>query len=83
MVSHSKNSVTKLSDIDTDQWAAWMIASKNEGRRLIYENEDIIVCHNIAKFSNGSREAVLQSHLKKDGLLWGTETGATPLPPKK
>ena len=59
MISHSKNSVTKLSDIDTNQWVAWIIARKFEERRLIYENEDNIVCHNVATFSNGSREAVL------------------------
>ena len=45
----------------------------------LYENEDILVTHNIATFENGSREAILQSHLKKDGLLWRIETGATPL----
>ena len=60
-----------------------VILVKFEQRRLIYENEDIIVCHNIAKFSNGSSEAVLQSHLKKDGLLWRSETFSTHLPPKK
>ena len=51
IVSHSKNRVTKLSDIDTDQWADWMIASKFEERRLRYENEDIIVFRNITTFS--------------------------------
>ena len=51
IVSHSKNRVTKLSYIDTDQWADWMIASKFEERRLRYENEDIIVFQNITTFS--------------------------------
>ena len=57
-----------------------MVASKFENRRLISENEDILVTHNIATFGSGSREAVLQSILKKDGLLWRGETGAAPLP---
>ena len=57
-----------------------MVASKFENRRLIYENEDIMVTHNVSTFSSGSREAVLQSILKKDGLLLRGETGATPLP---
>ena len=43
-----------------------------------WKNKDILVTHNIA-IENGSREAILQSHRKKDGLLWRTETGATPL----
>ena len=42
-------------------------------------NEYILVTHNIATFENGSREAILQSHLKKDGLLWSSETDATPV----
>ena len=60
-----------------------VILVKLEERRLIYENEDIIVCHNIAKFSNGSSEVVLKSHLKKDGLLWRSETFSMQLPLKK
>ena len=42
---------------------------------LIYENEDILVAHNIATFSNGSREAILQSISFKDGLLWREKMG--------
>ena len=64
------------------QIGSWMDASKFENRRLIYENEDILVTDNIATFSSGSREALLQSILKKDGLLFRGETGATPLPSK-
>ena len=59
MISHPKNSITELSDIETDQWAAWIITRKFEERLLRYENEYSIVCHNVATFSNGSREAVL------------------------
>ena len=64
----------------SDQIGSWMVASKFENRRQIYENEDILVTHNITTFSNGSWEAILQSILKKDGLLWRGETGATSLP---
>ena len=42
---------------------------------LIYENEDILVAHNIATFSNCSREAIVQSILLKDGLLWREKMG--------
>ena len=62
---------------------SWMLASKFENRRLIYENEDILVTHNIATFSDGSREAILPAILEKHGRLWRGETGATPLPPKE
>ena len=42
----------------------------------------MLVEHGFAKFSSGDREAVLLVHLKKDGLLFRTEKGATPLPAK-
>ena len=67
----------KLEDFSS-QIGSWMVASKFENRRLIYENEDILVTHNIATFSGGSQEAILQSILKKNFLLWRGETGATP-----
>ena len=69
----------RLEDFSS-QIGSWMVASKFENRRLIYENEDILVTHNIAAFSNGSLEATLQSILKKLGLLWRGKTGATALP---
>ena len=58
----------------------WMVMGNFEQQRCIYKNEDVLVTDNIATFGNGSREAVLQSILKKDGLLWRGKTGATPLP---
>ena len=69
----------RLKDFSS-QMGSWMVASKFENRRLIYENEDILVTHNIAAFSNGSLEATLQSILKKHGLLWREKIGATALP---
>ena len=58
------------------------ISSKSESKRLIYENDDILVEHKITLHEDGNRTATLMVHLKKDGLLWRTETGVTPLPPK-
>ena len=45
-----------------------------------WENEDILVTHSIVHFPNGSTDAVMMVHMKKDGLLWRTETGSTPMP---
>ena len=59
-----------------------MQSTEYKDRRCIYENEDILVEHRVANFSSEDREAVLLVHLKKDGLLFRTETGATPLPSK-
>ena len=68
--------------MDPDLIIKFMMSTKYESRRCIYENEDVLVEHRVAKFSSGDREAVLLVHLKKDGLLFRTETGATPLPSK-
>jgi hypothetical protein len=47
--------------------------------RCLYENEDIMVTHSITKFPNGTSDAVMMVSMKKDGLIWRTETGSTPL----
>ena len=78
---HATGKVMKLEELSENS-GNWMVTGKFEHQRCIYENADILVTHNIATFENGSREAILQSILKKDGLLWREETGATPLPSK-
>ena len=76
---HSTEKVMRLEDL-ANQISNWMVTGNFEQPRCIYENDDILVTHNIAAFKNGSRKAVLQSILKKDGFLSRGETGATPLP---
>ena len=48
-----------------------------------FENEQLLIEHQIITYSSGDREALMLVHLLKDGLLWRTESGATPLPPKE
>ena len=72
----------RLEDL-ANQIGNWMVTGNFEQCRCIYENDDILVTHNIATFENGRREAVLQSILKKVGLLRRGETGATPVPRKE
>ena len=55
---------------------------KNENAKLIYENDDIIIMHNIGTFPNGSRDAVMYVGLKRDGKIYKSETGSTPIPDK-
>ena len=45
--------------------------------RCIYENDQILVEHSIMGFPDGSTEAVMGVHTKKDGQIIRTETGAT------
>ena len=60
----------------------WRSSVKNENARLIYENDDIIVMHSIGTFPNGSRDAVMYVGLKRDGKIYKSETGSTPIPYK-
>ena len=43
----------------SDQIRNWMVTGNFEQQLCIYENDDILVTHNIASFENGSREAIL------------------------
>ena len=52
---------------------------KRENVRCIYENDDILVTHSFNTYASGDKEALLWVSCKKDGLLWRTETGATPI----
>ena len=56
-----------------------LLGTKRSKLRCIYENNKIVVEHFVASFQDGSREALLTVNLLKSGLLWRTETGATPL----
>jgi hypothetical protein len=58
-----------------------MVAANVEKHRCIYENDDLIVEHKIS-YESSDREALMLVHQLKDGLMWRTESGATPLPTK-
>ena len=48
-------------------------------RRLIYENDEILVVHSVNDYPDGTREAVLMACTLSDGRITKVETGATPL----
>ena len=81
---HSTGAVIKL-----EEWKEFfgkMLQNpdvKNDKARCIYENEDIIVIHSIGTFPNGSRNAVMYVGLKRNGKIYCSETGSTPLPDKR
>ena len=79
-VRHASNSEMSKSD-----WVNVISSMMESGKitrtnsRCIYENDDILVEHRISTYTDGERSATMLVHLKKDGLLWRTETGVTPL----
>lgn len=58
--------------MQSDQW-------KMFSSNCLYENDDILVAHSVMSFPDGSKEAVMAVHIKKDGKAVRTETGATPI----
>ena len=71
-----------MEDIDWDQMMEWMVAANAEKYGCIYGNDDIIVEHQMLNCDSGDGEALMLVHQLKDGLMWRTESGATPLPKK-
>lgn len=79
-VRHQNNVTMTLADwlpvmdamMDSDSWEI-------HNSRCLYENDDVLVMHNVLSFPDGTKEAVLGFHTKKDGLILCTETGATPI----
>ena len=71
-----------MEDIDWDQMMEWMVAANVEKHHCIYENDDIIVEHQIISYDSGDREALMLVHQLKDELMRRTESGATPLSTK-
>ena len=83
IIMHSTGGV-----IDPDLWLARITAvvlsdAYAENIRCLYENDDIMVVHQITNSANGTRDAVMYVFTKTDGMLTRVETGATPLPPKE
>ena len=77
---HSSGRIVRRGDNTDEQTLERWDTFKVEDDRCLYENEDILVTHSIVHFPNGSTDAVMMVHMKKDGLLWRTETGSTPMP---
>ena len=82
LVIHSTVEVKKMEDFDWDKMTELMVAANVEKHRCSYENDEIIVEHQIISYGSGDREALMLVHQLKDGLMWRTESGATPLPKK-
>ena len=77
---HSSGRIVRRGDNTDEQTLERWDKFKVENDRCLYENEDILVTHSIVQFPNGSTDAVMMVQMKKDGLLWRTETGSTPMP---
>ena len=59
LVIHSTVEVKKIEDIDWDKMMEWMVVANVEKHRCIYENDDIIVEHQIISYGSGNREALM------------------------
>ena len=75
-------------EVNKESWTitvTGMFNAMKEGKliwsnpRCLYENNDILVFHNIGKFPDGTEESIIAVHFLKDGKIIRTESGATPL----
>ena len=82
MQMHSSGSTVSLSDM-TDRWNIVFKNADIQNIRKIYENENILVRHFVADYPNGTKDPIIHVTLKKNGLMWRTETGVTPSPSKE
>ena len=78
-VSHAMGKTMTRDDMSDEMMLGMMQTIKPENQRCIYEDNNILVEHSVTTFASGDKEAVMAVHIKKDGLIWKTETGATPL----
>ena len=78
-IFHSTGRVMTRDDMSDQDMKGMMMTVRNTHQRCIYENDDILVEHALSEFPSGDKEAVMMVSLKKDGLIWRTETGATPI----
>lgn len=76
---HQSGRVVKKNDMDPDEMKKFMKVMKQEKRRCIYENDDVLITHSFVTYGSGDKEALMTVYIKKDGLLWRMETGATQL----
>ena len=76
---HSSGHIMKNGDMSVADRQRMLESIEVTEMRCLYENEDIMVTHSVTKFPNGTSDAVMMVSMKKDGLIWRTETGSTPL----
>ena len=76
---HSSGHIMKNGDMSVADRQKMLESIEVTEMRCLYENEDIMVTHSVTKFPNGTSDAVMTVSMKKDGLIWRTETGSTPL----
>ena len=76
---HSSGHIMKNGDMSVADRQKMLESIGVTEMRCLYENEDIMVTHSVTKFPNGTSDAVMMVSMKKDGLIWRTETGSTPL----
>ena len=72
-VFHAKGIEQGLDDLEPIM-SRWLIGTKRNKRRCLYENEDIVVEHFVANFQDGTTEAVLTVHLLKVVFFFRSET---------
>lgn len=77
MTWHLTGRVTNKTSISAEQMKIIMENADIKNRLCIYENDDILVQHMRATYPNDIKDKTMHVSLKKDGLLWRSETAVT------
>ena len=74
---HSTGRVITRDDKTDQDMKGMMMSVRNTNQRCIYENDDILVIHNIGNFPDNTKEAIMAVHTLSNGKIIKTESGAT------
>ena len=77
-VRHQSGKEMSKEDV-LNMWLSDCPRPEIEKRRVIYENEEIVVTHQFMTFPSGDKEALMGVLLLKNGKGLRMETGATPI----
>ena len=76
---HASGRSIFMHNFDIDRFVKYNTEYQQLYPTCIYESDDILVEHFYTLALDGSCEAILWSHEKKDGLIWRTQNGCTPI----
>ena len=76
---HASGRKITMRNFDFDRTVKYMTEYQQLHETFIYENDEILIYHFYALAPDGSCEAILWSCQKKDGLIWRTQNGCTPI----
>ena len=80
---HASGRKIIMDNFDFDRTVKYMTDYQQLHPTCLYENDNILAEHFYTLAPDGSCGAILWSSQKKDGLIWRTQNGCTPITKEK